>query len=158
MAQPRKNTARLVLQGIGILGILSGGMLVMAALGVVLEMQGENLPVLYGSLALSGALLALGVYLIYTSYLMLRLRAFTVVAREIPVLLAASIIFGLAQPVMRFADTLAGETLSRYVKLSCALTSLILFYLGVSVCTRLFKRLLEAAGVGSRGKENGVRR
>jgi hypothetical protein len=151
MAQQRKNIARLILQGIGILGLLCGGMLVIAALGIVWEMQRENLPVLCGSLALSAALLVLGVYLTYTSYLMLRLRAFTVVVREIPVLLGGAIIFGVAQPVMSFADTLAGEKLSRYVKLSCAFVSLILFFLCISVCTRLSKRLVEVAGVGSRG-------
>ena len=42
----KKSIARLIHQGISILGILSGGMLVIAALGVLLEMQREDLAVL----------------------------------------------------------------------------------------------------------------
>lgn len=68
--------------------------------------------------------------------------------RGIPTLLAVSIsIFGVAEPVMSWADTLASEELSRYVRLSCALVSLLVFFLGVSVFTKLLKRLVEAANV-----------
>ncbi|OHB79933.1 MAG: hypothetical protein A2Z25_07850 [Planctomycetes bacterium RBG_16_55_9] len=144
MAPIKEKIARLVLKVISIFGILCGGMLVIVALAVLLEIQRKDIAVLFGSLALSAVLLIIGVYLIYTSYLMLRLRAFTVVAREIPTLLAACV-FIVSERVMSWADTLASEELSRYVKLSCALVSLILFFLGISVFTKLSKRLLDAA-------------
>jgi hypothetical protein len=147
----KKSIARLILQGISILGILAGGMLVIAGLGVLLEMQREDLAVLVSSLVASAAMLVMGVYLIYRSYLMWRLGASTVlvqaILRAIPVLWAACVVFGVAKPVISFADTLACEGLSRHVKLSGALVSLVLFYLGVPVCTKLAKRLLKAAGI-----------
>jgi len=140
------NIARLILRGFSILGILSGGMLVIAAIGILFEIQREDCAVLCGSLVLSVVLSVIGAYLIYTSYLMLRLRAFAVVTRDIPTLLAACV-FIVAERVMSWADTLVSEELSRYVTLSCALVSLLLFYLGISVFTKLSKRLLEAANV-----------
>lgn len=142
----QKKTAGLILHGISIIGILSGGLLVVAALGILLEMERESLAVLCGSLALSVALLAIGVYLTYTSYLLLRRRAFTVVTREIPTVLPACV-FLLVEPVISWADTLPNEELARYVRLSTALVSLLLFCLGVHVCSKLAQALLKAADV-----------
>lgn len=154
MAKQKKNIARLILQGISILGILCGGMLVFVALATASKVQRENLAVLCGSLVLSAVILVSGVHLIYMSYLMLRLRAFTLVTREVPTLLAALLvasIYAAAEPVMSFADTLGSETLSRDVKLSYALVSLLLFCLGTPVFTKLSKRLVEAAHVRETG-------
>jgi len=140
----KKNIARLVLQGIIILGILIGGMLVIAAIGILLEMQTEDIAVLSGSLVLSAVLLVTGVYAIYSSYQMLRLKAFAKAIKGIPASLAACV-FLAAAPIMSWIDTLASKELARYVRLSCILVSFLLFCLGISFFTRLFKRLLEAA-------------
>ncbi len=141
-----QNTARLVLYGISLMGILSGGLLVFAALGVLLEMEREDLAVLCGSLVVSAVLLAIGLHLIYTSYLMLKRRAFTIVTRDIPTLLPACV-FLVVEPVMSWADTLPDKELARYVSISTALVCLVLFCLGVSFCKKLAKGLLKAAGV-----------
>jgi divalent metal cation (Fe/Co/Zn/Cd) transporter len=150
MAKLKKNIARLILQGITIIGILCGGLLVIGAFDILLKIQREDLAVLFGSLIFSAVLLVIGVYLIYSSYRMLRLRAFTVATRGIPTTLAVCVffmVFIVAERVMSWADTLANEGLARYVRLSCALVSLLVVFLGVSVFTKLSKRLLEAANV-----------
>ena len=148
MTQQKRNTARLILQGIIVLGILCGGMLVIGAFDILLEIQKEDIAVLFGSLVFSAVLLVIGVYAIYSSYLMLRRRSFAAATRGIPTSLATCVflvVFIVAERVMSWTDTLANEELSRYIKLSCALVSLLLFFLIASVFTKLFRGLVEAA-------------
>jgi len=146
MTKQKKNIARLFLQGIIILGILIGGLLVIAAIGILLEIQKDkdDLVVLFGSLVLSAVFLVIGVYAIYSSYQMLRHRAFAAATKGIPSSLATSVFLAI-EPVMSWTDTLASKELTRHVRLFCALVSLLFFFLAISVFTKLFKRLVEAA-------------
>ena len=148
MAQLKKKTARLILQGISILGILLGFSLVLSAIGTVLGLERDSLTILCGSLVLSAAVLALGVYVIYTSYLMFRWRAFAAIT-WISVLLAL-FLFGVAGQWLwlRFSmATSVSVELPHYVRAIGALAVLIGLYLFVSICIRLSQRLLEVAGI-----------
>ncbi len=142
----RQKVARWTVDGIGLAGILSGGLLVFASLGVLLGMEREALGALCGSLVVSTVLLAIGVRLIYTSQLTWRRRAFTIVTRDLPMLLPACV-FLMVEPVLSWADTLPDAELGRYVSIATALGCLVLFCAGVWVCTRLAKGLLAVAGL-----------
>ncbi len=140
----RQRMARLVLNGIGIIGILSGGLLAFASLGALLEIERENLALLCGSLVFSAVLLAMGVHLAYTSHLMLRHKAFKTITNGIAYSLPACI-FLAAEPVHSWVDTLPSRELTHYVRMSTILVSFILYCLGVSVCKKLAKGLVKAA-------------
>ena len=112
MAQLKKNTARLILQGISLFGVLLGFSLVCVAIstaiGVIAEAEWDNLALVCAAFALSAVLLALGAYVIYTSYLLFRRRAFGAVV-SISVLSAFFVVGGVMQSISSFAGTSAGE-------------------------------------------------
>jgi len=137
----RQKTARSILYGIAIVRILVGSLLVIAALGMLMEMEREDLAV---PLVGSAVLLPLGVYFAYTSYRVLRRRAFVELASEIPGILPGCV-FLVIVPLMFWADTLPNEKLARNVGLAATLGGVIVYCLGVSVCKRFASKLINAA-------------
>jgi hypothetical protein len=139
----KKNIARLVLQGISILGIFFGFTWFCCPIAVVLTIHGDNLDIDalgYAVLILSGALSILGVYLIYTSYLTLRGRSFEAI-QLISVFLALTS-FGLVQPLVSASGKIAS-----FLKDIAGLASLLFLVLVYLICVKLLKRLVKAANV-----------
>ena len=144
----RQKTARSILHGIAIVGILSGMLLVFAAFGGLLEIEREDRTLLCGSLIISAVLLAMGASLARTSCLVLKHKhkAFKTIANGIAYSWPACI-FLAAEPVHCWVDALPSRELRHYVRMSTILVSFLLYFLGVSVCKRLANGLVEAANV-----------
>ena len=145
MAKLKKNIARLVLQGISILGIFFGFSWVGCAIISAFPIEGDSRAIDYVGLIFSGVLLVLGTHLIYTSYLMFRGKAFgaihliSVFLALIPFSLVVSLIkvyeaTSDSEKIVKFEDIL-------YI---ASLPFLVFVYL---ICVMLFRRLLKAANV-----------
>lgn len=148
MAQLKKNIARLVLQGISILGILFGFISFLSGIAIIFSIQRDNLANICGSLIFSGALLVLGAYLIYPSYLMLRGRAFGVI-KSIAAFLAL-IFSGFVNSLVEvYTNTLDSGTMSRFIEdiagFASMLVFVLVFVLVYSISVKLLERLREAA-------------
>ena len=145
MAQPKKNIARLVLQGISILGILLGLGCFCSSIAMIFSFDRKNL---YGLLMFSGIGLVLAAFLIYPSYKMLRGRSFEVL-KSIAALLALTS-FSFIEPFTDFIRTrLVGENASTVKEAMVDFSSFLLFVL-VSVLVykgsvKLLERLKKAA-------------
>ena len=139
----KKNIARLVLQGISILGILFGLSFFCCATAIIYWIQEErsNLAILY-SLIFSGVLLILSIYLIYASYLMFRGRAFGAIY-SISVFLAL-IFSGLFDSLIEvFTTTLYSGKMARFIEDILRFASLLFFLLVYVICVMLLKKLLK---------------
>ena len=144
MMQLRKSIARLVLHAISLFGIVLGFAVVCAAIALIAGTEWDNIALVCASLGVSAAALALGAYLIYTSFLMFRRRAFGVI-RLIPWLLALAIFGAVMQPVRSFAATSSSGRPARHVESLGVLALFIGLYLLASICSKLLERVLKAA-------------
>jgi hypothetical protein len=144
MVQLKKNTARLIVKGISLYGILLGFGSVCMGIGMTLSIQTDNLAFLCGGLVLSAVGLVLGPYLIYTSYRMFRGRAFGAI--WLISVLSALLLNGVAvQSVRSFVATSVSGELPRHIELLGALAAPIGLFLCIYVFIKLSKRLLEVA-------------
>jgi len=142
----KKNIARLVLQGISILGILFGLSLFCCATPIISWIQEErsNLAIQCGMLIFSGVLLILSIYLIYASYLMFRGRAFGAIY-SISVFLAL-IFSGLFDSLIEvFTTTSYSGKMARFIEDILRFASLFFFLLVYLICVMLLKKLLKLA-------------
>jgi hypothetical protein len=148
MAKQKKNIARLVLQGISVLGILFGCIFFFCGFVMIISIQRGNFANIFGSLIFSGALLALGAFLVYPSYLMLRGRSFNVL-KSIAALVAL-IFSGLVYTLDEvYTNTLDRGKMSRFIEDIAGFASLIVFVLVFAlvykISIKLLERLKEAA-------------
>jgi len=138
----KKNIARLVLQGISILGIFFGFIWLGCPIAFISGIQRVNHAIddafYYALLILSGALSILGAYLIYTSYLMLRGREFGAI--KLISAFLAMISFGMVQPLVSASGKIAS-----FIKDIAGLASLLFPVLVYLICVKLLKRLLKVA-------------
>ena len=148
MAQRKKIIARLVLQGISILGILLGFTFFYIAIGMIFLIQRDNLTELCLSLFISVCMFVLAAFLIYPSYLMLRGKSFGVI-ETIAVLLAWTLPAFVFLLVEAFTTTLDSEKKAwptePIVVLVCLLVYLLVLVLVYKISVKLFERLKEAA-------------
>lgn len=142
----KKNIAKLILQGISILGILSGLGCFCSVIAIILSIQRDTLTII-SSLIVSIVGFVLGAYLIYNSYLMLRGRAFGLL-KSIPALLAL-MTFGLIMP---FAEDLIGSdsretstVIAVMIDFGYLALSVLVFILVYKICIKLLERLRMAA-------------
>jgi hypothetical protein len=137
MAQQKKNIARLILQGISILGIFFGFTWVCGAIISVFPIERDNGVIDYIVLIFLGALLVLGTYTIYTSYLMFRGRAFGAIY-----LISVSLALIPFTLVLRLVEVFAAKSDKEKILSIASLLFLVFVYL---ICVMLLKRLLKAA-------------
>jgi hypothetical protein len=147
MAQPKKKIAKLVLQGISVLGILFGFFCFFFAIDFIFSIQKDNLFDLCISLLLSAWMLVLGAFFMYPSYKMLRGRSFLVI-KSMAALLALSA-FSLVERLIEFINTLINRELSileqTAVDSSSFLLAVVVFVLVYKICTKLLGKLRIAA-------------
>ncbi len=146
MAQLKKNIARLVLQGISILGILFGFSCFFVAIFIIFSILRGNLAIDYVGLIFLGALLVLGTYMIYTSYLMFRGRAFGAI-KSISVLFALFLSVLVRQLGEVFTPTSVSGKTARLIEDIAGLASLLSIVVFYLICIKLLRRLLKAANV-----------
>jgi uncharacterized membrane protein (UPF0136 family) len=144
MTQPKKIIARLVLQGISVLGILLGFSCFLSSIAMIFSFDRVNL---YSRIIFSGTGIVLGAFLMYPSYLMLRGKSFTVI-KSITALLALSA-FCLIDPFTEFISTSINREMPIVTNTIVDCASFLLFVL-VSVLVykisiKLLDRLIEAA-------------
>ncbi len=145
MAQ-KKFIARLVLQGISVLGILLGFYLFLDSIYMIFSIQRDNLSDLCSSLIISVGMLVLAAFLIYSSYLMLRGKSFRVIKAFSALLALMS--FSL---VVQFGDFFINTdiekkslTIESIVVLASILVSAFVFVLIYTISVILLERLKEA--------------
>ena len=145
MGQLKKKIARLVLQGISILGMLFGFSLVYFPIEIVFSVPRDDLAPLCASLALLGTVLLVGLLLIYTSYLMFRRRSFGAI-ELIAIGLSISVFGSVVNPIYHFlATSVSGIGARTIVGLASYFAALSLSVLVYLICTRLLKRLVKVA-------------
>ncbi|MHC4518599.1 MAG: hypothetical protein ACYTAS_08430, partial [Planctomycetota bacterium] len=104
MTQLKKNVARRILQGIGGVAMLFGISFVLCGIAIFVGIwRGGGLDLPYARLAISVGTLALGTYVIYSSYLMITGKAFGC-TKVISVLLALSCV-RLLDPLAAFFES-----------------------------------------------------
>lgn len=147
MAQQKKNIARLVLQGISILGIIFGFCCFFSAIFIIFSILRGKLDIDFVWLIQLAVLLVLGAFLLYPSYLMLRGRSFEII-KSISVLLALPC-FGLFWPFVEILTTSGSGKMSRFIENIVVLASGLFFVVVVvlvySICVKLLRRLVKAA-------------
>ena len=144
MAQLKKNIARLVIQGISILGILFGFSCFYFAILVIFSILRGDIAITYGWLFHLAILLVLGVFLMYPSYLMLRGRSFEVM-KSISALLAL-FSYGLVLPLAKVLKTTTdNEKTARLIEDIAGIASLLSIVVFYLIYAKLLKRLLELA-------------
>jgi hypothetical protein len=146
MVKEKKNIARLVLQGISILGILFGLSFFCCASAIIPAIQKErsNLAIQCGMIIFSGVLLILSIYLIYASYLMFRGRAFGAIY-SISVFLALIFSRLFDSLIEIFTTTSYSGKMSRFIEDILGFASLLFFLLVYLICVMLLKKLLKLA-------------
>jgi hypothetical protein len=147
MVRITRNTARLILQGISILGILFGFICILGGVMGLLSIQREDLTYLCLMLSLSVILFVVGLWLARDSYLMLRGRAFEAI-KAISGLLAF-VVFGWIESLLvgvedAFPDV-KGFVALEIVFIATWLPSVASAVLVYFVCTKLMNRLVEVA-------------
>lgn len=142
----KKNIARLVVQGISILGILFGFSCFFFAISTIFSILRGKLDITYGWLFYLAVMLVLGAFLLYPSYLMLRMRSFGVM-KSISVLFALSLSGLVRQLDKVFLATSANEKTARLIEDITGLASLLSIVVFYFICIKLLKRLLKAANV-----------
>jgi len=148
----KKNIARLVLQGISILGILFGLSLFCCATPIISWIQEErsNLAIQFDLLIFSrvllipGVFLIFGIYLIFTSCLLFRQREYGAI--KIISWFLALISFGLVLPLVKVLKTTTdNEKTARLIEDIFYVASLLFFMLVYLICVKLLKRLLKVS-------------
>jgi hypothetical protein len=148
MAQQKKIIARLILQGISVLGILFGCIFFFCGFIMIISIQKGNFANIFGSLIFSGALLALGAFLVYPSYLMSRGRSFRVIKTiaALVALIFSGLIHTLAEA---YTNTLDRGRMTRFIDDIAGFASLIVFVLVFmlvyKISIKFLERLKEAA-------------
>jgi hypothetical protein len=148
MAERKRIIAKWAVGGISVLGILFGFYLFSYVFFVIVPIPSDDLTLLVILLTVSGILLALGAYMIYTSYLMLRGKAFGAI--ESISVLAALIYFGSVEPFFEplgkvIAAALGNEKLASSIVNIIGLAALISMVLVYLICVKFLKKLLEVA-------------
>ncbi len=147
MAQQKKNIARLVLQGISIIGILCGFAFFSSAIVMIFWFPRDNLTQLCILLIMSVWMVILGAFMLYPSYKMLRGRSFGVI-KSISALLAL-MSFSLIEPFNEVLTTSVTGEMSIVTKSIVNFASFLLFVLFsvlvYKVSVKLLERLKEAA-------------
>jgi len=147
MAQLKKIIALSVLKGISILGLLFGFSCVLGLFMMVYYISSEDtdLAFLCIELITSVTLLAIGAWLTYDCYRMLRGRSFAAI-HSIPAVLAFFTFGSVVEPIDRFASQwvngIQAKTLVGLASFFAALFLSVLVYL---ICVKLLKRLVEVA-------------
>ncbi len=148
MAKLKKDTARLVLEGISILGILFGLTFFYIAIAMIFPIQRDNLTDLFFSLIFSVGGFVLAAFLIYPSYLMLRGRSFRVI-KSIAALLALTLSSPIIHLSIAFTKTSDSEKKTwpsePIVVLLSFLVYVLVFVLVYKISVKLLERLKEAA-------------
>ena len=149
MAQLKKNIARLILQGISILGIFFGFVCFLGGISfMIFSIQRDNLSELCFSLIFLAWMWVLGIYLLYPSYKMLRGRSFGVI-KSIAALLALMSLNLIDPFVEFFTTTLVSGKKARFIEdiVGCSsfLFFVLVFVLVYKISVKLLERLREAA-------------
>jgi hypothetical protein len=145
MTQLKKNTAKRVLQGIAILGMLLGLPLVLCSIPMIFAMLKDDLAHLCFGLFFMGFGLVLGSALLYSSYRLFRGTGFGAI-KSLPAVLAFSVIGLTGQPLDSFATPLVSGIQARtLVSLACFLIALLAAVLVYSLGTKLLQRLADTA-------------
>ena len=147
MAKQKKNIARLVLQGISVLGILSGIGCFLCAIVLIFPFPREDLIDLFFMFVMSLWMLVLGAFLTYPSYQMLRGRSFLVI-KSMAALLALDV-FGLlmihAEDFNTFFFSNMPIEIKAFAELVPFLLSTFVSVLIYKICKKLLDRLVVAA-------------
>jgi hypothetical protein len=145
MAQLKKTIARLILHGICVLGILIGFSLVYLTITVFFPALRDNIAFPFFELLVLGFMLALCVFLIRDSYLMLRGKTFGAI-KTVSVLIALMFFSSVVDPIHRFAvkfmSGIQARTVVEFASFSTCLLLSVIVYL---ICIKLLKRLLKVA-------------
>jgi hypothetical protein len=147
MAKLKKDTAKLVLQGISVIGILIGFYLFVDNVYTIFSVQRDNAGVLSSLRLFEVGMLVLAAFLIYSSYLMLRGKSFKVIKSfsVLPAMMSFSL-------VARFGDLFTNtdieeksSTIESIVTLASVLVSAFVFVIIYTISVILLERLKEAA-------------
>jgi len=144
MAQQKKIIARLVLQGISILGILLGFFCFLRAISLIFSIQRDDLNDIFFSPIFSVIMLVLASFLIYPSYLMLRGKSFAVVKGFSALLALISFILA-TRFVLFFSTTLDIEKKGRLIEFIVLLAPLLILVLVYRISVKLLERLKQDA-------------
>ena len=144
----KKNIARLVLQGIGILGLLFGFSVVYFTIAMLFTIRLDDMRFLPIWLLCCATMLVLGGYLTYASYLILRRRPFAAI-ESISVVLAFSVFSVAEHSIGSFATTMFDTEQARHAEQIVGFASffgaLLLSVLVYSISKKLLIRLARAA-------------
>jgi hypothetical protein len=150
MVSLKKNIARLILRGIGILGIFFGFAFLLGVFFYVFpiprDIHSESLVWFF----FLGSILLLGVYLVRDSYLMLRKRAFNAIKSisglfALMFYISVSSFFGKLDALLDALFVGEKRIMGDMVVCAAILCSLLLSVLVYLICNKLLKRLWEAA-------------
>jgi hypothetical protein len=145
MAQ-KKNIAKLVLQAISILGILLGVSCFLCGFAMLSSIQTDDLILLCITVLGILWMLALGAFLVYPSYKMLRGKSFLVI-KSMAALLALTFFGSLMEYVedsTKYFDDMPIE-IRAFADLAPFLLVAIISVLIYKICKKLIDRLVEAA-------------
>lgn len=134
-----RNLARLILQGIALLGILLGLFVFCIFLAMFFESMRPDFVLLCGGIVISILVLAIGVYLIYISYLMLRGLSYAAI-KPLGTLLAFAFYFWFSPLTWSYARML-GEKGMKFIGATVGIVSLPLAIAVYYVFTRILARL-----------------
>ncbi|HUS71853.1 MAG TPA: hypothetical protein VMY06_02220 [Sedimentisphaerales bacterium] len=135
----KRNLARFVLQGIALLGILFGLFVFCISVAMFFESMEPDFVLLCGGLVISILVLAIGVYLIYISYLMLRGITYAAI-KPLGTLLAFAFYFWSSPLTWSLARMLEEKGL-RFIGATVGIASLPLAIAVYYVFTRILARL-----------------
>lgn len=148
MTQHNRTIVRWFLQGICVLGILIGVFFIFSffifIFFFVFPIPRDDLLFLCLEFLASVFMLALGVFLICDSYLMLRGKAFGAI-KDFSVLVAL-MFFSLVGPLCEYVESASvGKKKARFIEEIIGVSFLISFWLVYLICKKLLKRLVELA-------------
>ena len=146
MARPKKNIARLVLQGISVLGILFGLAWFVGGVATLVWMPREDVASLCFGLVLSALFSVLGAWFARDCYLMLRGKLLPPV-KSISVLLALAFWGGMDSLLGVLGTPFAGEErfVGGFIGFAAGLPAFLSAVIFYSLCTRLLNGLRHAA-------------
>jgi hypothetical protein len=149
----KRNLARFVLQGIALLGILFGLFVLYFFVAMFFESMRPDFVLLCGGIVTSILVLAIGVYVIYISYLMLRGVTYAAI-KPLGTLLALAF-FSWSGPLTLSLARMLGEKGLGYLGAAAGIASLPLAIAVYYVFTRILTRLSKVAresGINSKNE------
>ncbi len=149
----KRNLARFVLQGIALLGILFGLFVFYISVAMFVESMRPDIILLCGGIVISILILAIGVYLIYISYLMLKGLSYAAI-KPLGKLLAFAFYFWFSPLTWSLARML-GEKGMKFLGATVGIVSLPLAIAVYYVFTRILARLSKVAsepGINSKNE------